>query len=96
MWRPSAGDEPLFAERDERTVYLVARELTDTGQVSQASYDAARELLGEAGMVKLVALCGYYTLISFLLAFGVPIPPNARPMWPATGPERLRRAAGTG
>ena len=31
------GDEPLFAERDdERTVYaMVARELTDTGQVSQ-------------------------------------------------------------
>jgi alkylhydroperoxidase family enzyme len=80
------GDEPLFAERDERTVYLVARELTDTGQVSQASYDAARELLGEAGMVELVALCGYYTLISFLLnAFAVPIPPGARPMWPATG-----------
>ncbi len=76
------GAEPPFAAEDERTVYTVARELADVGQVGQASYDAARDLLGEAGMVELVSLCGYYTLISFLLnAFAVPIPPGAEPMW---------------
>ncbi len=33
-------------------------------------------------MVGLVALCGYYTLISFLLnAFAVPLPPDALAMW---------------
>ena len=38
--------------------------------------------LGNAGMVELVSLCGYYTLVSFLLnAFAVPLPPDARPMW---------------
>jgi hypothetical protein len=32
--------------------------------------------------VELVSLCGYYTLISFLLnAFAVPLPPDASPMW---------------
>jgi hypothetical protein len=32
-------------------------------------------------MVELVSLCGYYTLISFLLnAFTVPLPPDALPM----------------
>ena len=78
------GEEPPFAAADERIVYAVARELADDGQVSQASYDAARDLLGEAGMVELVSLCGYYTLISFLLnAFAVPIPSGAEPMWPA-------------
>jgi alkylhydroperoxidase family enzyme len=78
------GEEPPFAADDERTVYAVAHELTDAGQVSQASYDAARELLGEAGMVELVSLCGYYTLISYLLnAFAVQIPAGAQPMWPA-------------
>jgi alkylhydroperoxidase family enzyme len=76
------GEEPPFAADDERTVYAVARELADGGQVSQASYDAARGLLGEQGMVELVSLCGYYTLISFVLnAFDVPIPPGAEPMW---------------
>ena len=76
------GEDPPFAADDERTIYAVARELADGGQVSQATYDAARDLLGEAGMVELVSLCGYYTLISFLLnAFAVPIPPGAEPMW---------------
>jgi 4-carboxymuconolactone decarboxylase len=77
------GDEPAFEADDERAVYAVASELARTGQVSQASYDAARTLLGETGMVELVSLCGYYTLISFLLnAFAVPLPPGAQPAWP--------------
>jgi 4-carboxymuconolactone decarboxylase len=76
------GAEPPFAADDERTVYTVARELALTGHVSQATYEAARDLLGEAGMVELVSLCGYYTLISYLLnAFTVELPPGAEPMW---------------
>ena len=79
------GEEPQFTADDERTVYAVARELADAGQVSEASYGAARDLLGESGLVELVTLCGYYTLISYLLnAFAVPLPPGAQPMW-ATG-----------
>jgi 4-carboxymuconolactone decarboxylase len=50
--------------------------------VDSDAYAAARELLGDAGMVELVSLCGYYTMISFLLnAFAVPLPPDAAPMW---------------
>jgi 4-carboxymuconolactone decarboxylase len=77
------GEEPPFGNDDERVVYSLARELTSEGQVSQESYDRAHELFGDAGMVELVSLCGYYTLISYLLnAFTVPIPPGAEPMWP--------------
>ena len=77
-------EEPPFTADDERTVYAVARELADAGQVNQATYAAARELLGDQGMVELISLCGYYTLISYLLnAFAVPLPPGARPMWPS-------------
>ena len=65
------------------------------------TYAAADRFLGDAGMVELVSLCGYYTLISFLLnAFAVPLPPDASPMWegscrcppkpPAPRPGRLR------
>ncbi len=80
------GEEPPFTSDDERIVYVVARELADAGQLSQASYDAACGLLGEAGMVELVSLCGYYTLISYVLnAFTVALPPEAQPMWPAHG-----------
>ena len=76
------GEEPPFAAGDERTIYTVARQLTRDGRVEPGAYDAARQLLGDAGLVELVSLCGYYTLISFLLnAFTVPLPPDAEPMW---------------
>jgi 4-carboxymuconolactone decarboxylase len=79
------GEDPPFSKDDERIAYTVARELLADGQLSQASYHRAHELLGDAGMVELVSLCGYYTLISYLLnAFAVPLPPGAKPMWPGT------------
>jgi len=76
------GDDPPFDAEDERAIYTVARQLTGTGQLNQKAYDAAQRLLGDEGMVELVALCGYYTLISYLLnAFAVPLPPGAVPQW---------------
>ena len=76
------GEDPPFEADDERAVYLVARQLGVAGRVDQETYDAAHRLLGDAGMVELVSLCGYYTLVSFLLnAFTVPLPPDALPMW---------------
>jgi 4-carboxymuconolactone decarboxylase len=76
------GDDPPFDAKDERLVYAVARQLTETGRIDQASYDAARELLGDEGMVELVALCGYYTLVSYLVnAFAVPLPPGSSAQW---------------
>jgi len=76
------GDDPSFTARDERTVYKAARELTDTGRLAEDTYHAIQQLLGDAGTVQFVSLCGYYTLVSFLLnAFAVPLPPGATPMW---------------
>jgi 4-carboxymuconolactone decarboxylase len=76
------GDTPEFEAADERIVYAVASSLARAGRLSQQDYDAGQELLGDSGMVELVALCGYYTLISFLLnAFDVPVPAGAEPRW---------------
>jgi 4-carboxymuconolactone decarboxylase len=76
------GDDPPFDADDERAIYTVARQLTGTGQLDQGAYDAAQRLLGDEGMVELVALCGYYTLISYVLnAFAVPLPAGAAPQW---------------
>jgi 4-carboxymuconolactone decarboxylase len=76
------GDDPPFDADDERAMYTVARQLTGTGQLDQGAYDAAQRLLGDEGMVELVALCGYYTLISYVLnAFAVPVPAGAAPQW---------------
>ena len=50
------------------------------------TYDAARDLLGDRGVVEIVTLCGYYTLVSFTLnAFDVALPPGEAPTWPAEG-----------
>lgn len=82
------GEDPPFEADDERAVYAVARQLSDGGQLSQDAYAAAQRLLGDVGVVELVSLCGYYTLISFLLnAFAVPLPAGAQPAWPAGPPE---------
>jgi 4-carboxymuconolactone decarboxylase len=79
------GEDPPFTADDERTVYVVARQLAVTGRVAQHAYAAARELLGDTGLVELVSLCGYYTLICYLLnAFEVPLPPDATPVWDTT------------
>jgi 4-carboxymuconolactone decarboxylase len=76
------GEDPPFTDDDERAVYTVASELTLTGQLDEGAFNAAQELLGEAGIVELVSLCGYYTTVSFLLnAFTVPLPEGAAAMW---------------
>src|SRR5215831_8907912 len=76
------GDDPAFDADDERVVYAVARQLTETGRLDRRSYDEAGELLGDEGMVELVALCGYYTLVSYLLnAFEVAQPPGVPAQW---------------
>src|SRR5258708_31543851 len=88
-----AGGEPPFEADDERAIYAVARQLTADGKLDQGAYDAACLLLGDEGMVELVALCGYYTLISYLLnAFDVELPGGATPRWAPgqTGSVRAR------
>src|SRR6202007_874566 len=89
------GEDPPFEADDERAVYAAARQLGYSGRLDQEAYDAAHRFLGDAGMVELVSLCGYYTLISFLLnAFAVPLPPGAAPMW--AGPATCGNARETG
>jgi 4-carboxymuconolactone decarboxylase len=79
----AAGKTPSLLD-DERVVYEVARQLMDAGRVDEPTYDAARGLLGDRGIVELVTLCGYYTIVSFTLnAFDVPLPPGEERAWPA-------------
>jgi 4-carboxymuconolactone decarboxylase len=82
------GEDPPFTSDDERTVYVVSRQLAETSRVTPDAYAAARDLLGDTGLVELVSLCGYYTFICYLLnAFEVPLPPDATPVWDTTSPD---------
>ena len=69
------GERPPLSDPVERVVYDFTAALLDTGKVDRAAYDAARGRIGDEGLVELVTLAGYYTLVSFILnAFEVPLP----------------------
>lgn len=71
---------PEFAGDDQRIVYDVATQLHRDHRISDRTYSEAVELLGETGVVELVGILGYYTLISMTLnAFQVPLPAGAEP-----------------
>ncbi|HLK01248.1 MAG TPA: hypothetical protein VKU39_15250 [Streptosporangiaceae bacterium] len=76
------GERPPFAAADEETVYTVASQLANTGQIDDEAYGRAHALLGDTGMIELISLCGYYTLVSFLLnGLRVPLPEGQTPQW---------------
>lgn len=69
----SKGKRPDFDDAAMFSVFDVAVELHRDRQVCDETFTAAREALGQEGLVELVGLCGYYTLISMTInAFHVP------------------------
>jgi 4-carboxymuconolactone decarboxylase len=51
----------------EHAAYAFVRELAETGRVSDEAFAAAHEAFGEQGVVDLLGLAGYYTLLAFVL-----------------------------
>lgn len=58
---------PAFDDPKASVIYDVARALHETHAVPQHLYDKATELLGARGLVEIIGLCGYYTLVSMTL-----------------------------
>jgi len=63
----AVGRRPASMAPDETAVYNFTTELLETKQISDATFNAAKALLSERGVVELVNLTGYYTLVSMLL-----------------------------
>lgn len=61
------GRTPSFERDDERAVYAFVDELIETKRIADATYARARDVLGEAGVVELVALTGLYALVMMTL-----------------------------
>lgn len=73
--------EPEFADDAERTVHRFCTEALQHREVGDETYAAAMTLLGEAGVVELVGLMGYYCLVALTLnTFRVPLPADAKPL----------------
>jgi 4-carboxymuconolactone decarboxylase len=76
-----AGRAPKKAPRDEQALYAFAKELYRDKRVSSPTYKKMHKLLGDAGMVELVGLLGYYAMVAMTLdvfrmpvADGTPLP----------------------
>ncbi len=66
----------------ESLVYEFTRELIDTRGISDDLYENAVASLGESGVVELVTLIGYYTMVSMTLnVFKVPVPSGEDPVF---------------
>ncbi|WNJ92302.1 carboxymuconolactone decarboxylase family protein [Bosea sp. 685] len=73
-------EKPDFAAPAQQAVYDYAMALHETHAVPAAVHAAAVRELGEAGVVELVGVLGYYTLVSMTLnAFEIGLPEGEAP-----------------
>jgi 4-carboxymuconolactone decarboxylase len=75
------GKPPSFNDHVDRVVFEFSSAVAANGQVSDEQYRTTLADLGERALVELVALLGYYTMVSFTLnIFDIPAPGGARPL----------------
>lgn len=86
---PAIGDDiaqgrrPAKMSEDEAIVYDFSRELHETHGVSDATYKRALDRFGERGVMDLIAVNGYYGLVSMVLNVDrTPLPEGAKPLPP--------------
>jgi len=61
------GKRPSGLPPDEEAIYNFCHELLTTKQVSDATFQAAMNTVGERGTVDLIGAMGYYSLVSMAL-----------------------------
>ena len=77
------GETPSFAQKDEALVHRICTELFKTQRLSDASFAEAVASLGEAGLIEVIGIIGYYTLIGNTLnVFQVALPEGVSAPFP--------------
>lgn len=77
------GRRPANMSEDEAIVHDFSRELHETQGVSDATYKRALDRFGERGVMDLIAVNGYYVLVSMTLNVDrTPLPGGAKPPLP--------------
>jgi 4-carboxymuconolactone decarboxylase len=76
----SEGRRPDTLAPDEAVVHDFLQELLDNRSVSDVTYGRAVELFDERGVVDLVGICGYYSLLAMLMNVArTPLPDGTAP-----------------
>ena len=74
----AAGERPASMSADEATTYDFVTQLLTTRQTSDTNFQAMAALVGERGIVELVALMGQYTGLTMLFVVDrYPVPAGA-------------------
>jgi 4-carboxymuconolactone decarboxylase len=74
------GRRPEHMAEDEEVAYDFCMELHRNHSVSDATYGRALSKFGEQGIIDMIGLNGYYTLIAMVLNTArTPLPPGAAP-----------------
>ena len=74
------GRRPTGMAKDEEAVYTFCSELLNRKQVSDATFAAAKNVVGEKGVVDLIAVMGWYHTVSMLLNVDrYPLPDGQQP-----------------
>ena len=76
----ATGKRPAKMAADETAVYNFATELLKNHAVSDATFAAAKSVLGERGVVDMIAVMGYYQLVGMLMDVDrYPLPAGVQP-----------------
>ncbi|MGV6874304.1 carboxymuconolactone decarboxylase family protein [Pseudochelatococcus sp. B33] len=76
----AARRPPYLRDEREDTVFAVSATLLASARLPAALYRRAEAVLGERGLVELVGILGYYSLVALTLnAFELGLPENAAP-----------------
>jgi 4-carboxymuconolactone decarboxylase len=77
------GKRPANMQDDETIVYDFCKELHENKSVSDATYAVALKKFGERGVVDLIGVAGYYSLVSMVLNVDdQPLPDGTPPPLP--------------
>lgn len=77
------GRQPAFVQQDEALVYAFMNQLHTQRAIDDALYAELVKAIGQDGLVDLVGIAGYYTLISMTIkVFEVPPPQGVAPELP--------------
>src|ERR1700744_2271187 len=78
------GKRPAAMQPDEAIVYDVVTELLNKRQLSDETFAHAKQILGEQQVVDLVAVTGFYVMVSAVVIAGrIEIPNGGAPPMPA-------------
>ncbi len=77
------GRHPAGMAEDEEIVYQFCKEVHETKTVSDSVFKAAVDKFGERGVIDLIGLTGYYTMLAMVLNVArQPLPDGAPPPLP--------------